>query len=91
MAARADKVSRVDHDGVTLVEGATSDVRFAFTERAGGVSEDAYSSLNLGSHVGMIPLLFKKIVVARSRLWVPPSASTTCSFPIRSMVTISLR
>ena len=52
MAARADKVSRVDHDGVTLVEGATSDVRFAFTERAGGVSEDAYSSLNLGSHVG---------------------------------------
>ena len=55
MAARADKVSRVDHDGVTLVEGATSDVRFAFTERAGGVSEDAYSSLNLGSHVGDDP------------------------------------
>ena len=39
MAARADNVSRVDHDGVTLVEGATSDVRFAFTERTGGVSE----------------------------------------------------
>ena len=55
MAARADNVSRVDHDGVTLVEGATSDVRFAFTERAGGVSEDAYSSLNLGSHVGDDP------------------------------------
>ena len=55
MAARADRVSRVDHDGVTLVEGATSDVRFAFTERTGGVSEDAYSSLNLGSHVGDDP------------------------------------
>ena len=55
MAARADSVSRVDHDGVTLVEGATHDVRFAFTERAGGVSEDAYSSLNLGSHVGDDP------------------------------------
>ena len=55
MAARADNVSRVDHDGVTLVEGATSDVRFAFTERTGGVSEDAYSSLNLGSHVGDDP------------------------------------
>ena len=55
MAARADKVSRVDHDGVTLVEGATSYVRFAFTERVGGVSEDAYSSLNLGSHVGDDP------------------------------------
>ena len=55
MAARADNVSRVDHDGVTLVEGATTDVRFAFTERTGGVSEDAYSSLNLGSHVGDDP------------------------------------
>lgn len=55
MAARADRVSRVDHDGVTLVEGATHNVRFAFTERAGGVSEDAYSSLNLGSHVGDDP------------------------------------
>ena len=55
MAARADNVSRVDHDGVTLVEGATHDVRFAFTERTGGVSEDAYSSLNLGSHVGDDP------------------------------------
>ena len=55
MAARANNVSRVDHDGVTLVEGATSDVRFAFTERTGGVSEDAYSSLNLGSHVGDDP------------------------------------
>lgn len=55
MAARADKVSRVDHDGVTLVEGGSHDVRFAFTERTGGVSEDAYSSLNLGSHVGDDP------------------------------------
>ena len=55
MAARADRVSRVDHDGVTLVEGATDDVRFAFTERTGGVSEEAYSSLNLGSHVGDDP------------------------------------
>lgn len=60
MAARADNVSRVDHDGVTLVEGATSDVRFAFTERAGGVSEDAYSSLNLGSHVGDDPFAVKE-------------------------------
>ena len=67
MAARADNVSRVDHDGVTFVEGATRDVRFAFTERTGGVSEDAYSSLNLGSHVAMIPLPFKKIVAAHSR------------------------
>ena len=55
MAARADRVSRVDHDGVTLVEGAIADARFAFTERTGGVSEDAYSSLNLGSHVGDDP------------------------------------
>lgn len=91
MAARADNVSRVDHDGVTLVEGATSDVRFAFTERTGGVSEDAYSSLNLGSHVGDDPLLFKKIVVERSKLWAPLSASIICSCPIRYMVTISLQ
>ena len=55
MAARADNVSRVDHDGVTLVEGVTHDVRFAFTERTGGVSEAPYSSLNLGSHVGDDP------------------------------------
>ena len=55
MAARADRVSRVDHDGVTLVEGTTSNVRFAFTERTGGVSEEPYSSLNLGSHVGDDP------------------------------------
>ena len=62
MAARADNVSRVDHDGVTLVEGATSDVRFAFTERTGGVSEDAYSSLNLGSHVGDDPFAVQVVL-----------------------------
>ena len=91
MAAPADKVSRVDHDGVTLVEGATSDVRFAFTERAGGVSEDAYSSLNLGSHVGDDPFAVQENRCRALELWVPPSVSTTCSFPIRSMVIISLR
>ena len=88
MAARADNVSRVDHDGVTLVEGETHDVRFAFTERTGGVSEDAYSSLNLGSHVGT-PSPFKKIVVEHSKPWVPLSASIICSCPIKYMVTMS--
>lgn len=31
--------------------------------------------------LAMTPLLFKKIVVVRSRLWVPPSASTTLLVP----------
>ncbi len=52
MPARSDMVARIDHDGVTLVEGRTPDVRFAFTERTGGVSEEPYASLNLGTHVG---------------------------------------
>ncbi len=91
MAARADRVSRVDHDGVTLVEGTTSNVRFAFTERTGGVSEEPYSSLNLGSHVGDDPFPFKKIVVVRLMPWELPSANTTCLFPIRYMGIASLR
>ena len=55
MAVRSDKVARVEVDGVTLVEGRTPDVRFAFTERTGGVSEAPYASLNLGIHVGDDP------------------------------------
>ena len=55
MAVRSDKVSRVEVDGLTLVEGVTPRVRFAFTERTGGVSEEPYSSLNLGTHVGDDP------------------------------------
>ena len=55
MAVRSDKVARVEVDGVTLVEGHTPDVRFAFTERTGGVSEAPYASLNLGTHVGDDP------------------------------------
>ena len=43
---------RVDHDGVVLVEGRRDGVAFAFTERTGGVSEEPYESLNLGTHVG---------------------------------------
>ena len=55
MAVRSDKVARVEVDGVTLVEGRTPDVRFAFTERTGGVSEAPYASINLGIHVGDDP------------------------------------
>ena len=55
MAVRSDKVARVEVDGVTLVEGSTPEVRFAFTERTGGVSEAPYASLNLGTHVGDDP------------------------------------
>lgn len=89
MAARADNVSRVDHDGVTLVEGATLDVRFAFTERTGGVSEDAYSSLNLGSHVGDDPFAVQENRRQRSKPWAPLSASIICLFPIRCTATMS--
>ena len=55
MAVRSDKVSRVEVDGLTLVEGVAPHVRFAFTERTGGVSEEPYASLNLGAHVGDDP------------------------------------
>ena len=55
MAVRSDKVSRVEVDGLTLVEGVAPHLRFAFTERTGGVSEEPFASLNLGSHVGDDP------------------------------------
>ena len=55
MAVRSDKVSRVAVDGLTLVEGVAPGLRFAFTERTGGVSEEPYASLNLGTHVGDDP------------------------------------
>ncbi len=45
-------LTRVTHDGITLVERRDEHVAFAFTERTGGVSEPPYASLNLGSHVG---------------------------------------
>ena len=40
---------------VTLVGGVRGRVRFAFTERTGGVSKAPYESLNLGTHVGDDP------------------------------------
>ena len=42
-------------NGVALVGGACGRVRFAFTERTGGVSQAPYTSLNLGTHVGDDP------------------------------------
>ncbi len=48
-------LKRVDHDGVVLIERRDPAGAFAFTERAGGVSEAPYTSLNLGSHVGDDP------------------------------------
>ena len=42
-------------NGVALVGGACGRVRFAFTERTGGVSRVPYASLNLGTHVGDDP------------------------------------
>lgn len=55
MAVRSDRVSRVEVDGLTLVEGVAPHLRFAFTERIGGISEAPYASLNLGTHVGDDP------------------------------------
>lgn len=43
---------RAMHGDLALIEGVHGSIRFAFTERAGGVSEPPYASLNLGSHVG---------------------------------------
>ena len=48
-------VERVQHGTVALVEGSDGPVRFAFTERTGGVSQAPYESLNLGAHVGDDP------------------------------------
>lgn len=48
-------LERIQHDTVTLVEGRRGDVRFAFTERGGGVSRAPFASLNLGAHVGDDP------------------------------------
>ncbi len=48
-------LQRVDHDGVVLVERRDTRVAFGFTERTGGVSDEPYASLNLGSHVGDDP------------------------------------
>lgn len=48
-------VERVQHGSVALVEGSDGPVRFAFTERTGGVSQAPYESLNLGTHVGDDP------------------------------------
>lgn len=59
MAQRPSKLpgglARVDRDGVVLVERRSNSVAFGFTERTGGVSEEPFSSLNLGSHVGDDP------------------------------------
>ena len=49
-----ERVQRAD--GVALVGWARGRVRFAFTERTGGVSEAPYASLNLGTHVGDDPV-----------------------------------
>ena len=49
------ELRRAQHDTVTLVEGKRGPIRFAFTERTGGVSKAPYASLNLGTHVGDDP------------------------------------
>ena len=89
MAARADSVSRVDHDGVTLVEGATHDVRFALPNAPAVFPKMRTPHSTWARMLAMTPLPFKKIVAAHSRPWVPPSASTTCLFPIKYTVTMS--
>ena len=45
----------VGENGVALIGGSCGRVRFAFTERTGGVSQAPYTSLNLGTHVGDDP------------------------------------
>ena len=45
----------VDRNGIALVGETRGRVRFAFTERTGGVSKAPYESLNLGTHVGDDP------------------------------------
>lgn len=42
-------------DGVGLLGEFAGEVRFAFTERTGGVSQPPFCSLNLGTHVGDDP------------------------------------
>ena len=54
------KLERVTYGGVTLVGGADGAVRFGFTERTGGVSNEPYASLNLGSHVNDDPAAVKE-------------------------------
>ena len=49
------ELERVVRGGVALVGRLEGEVAFAFTERAGGVSEPPFSSLNLGAHVGDDP------------------------------------
>lgn len=48
-------LERIDHKGVVLNEARVGAVHLAFTERAGGVSEPPFASLNLGAHVGDDP------------------------------------
>lgn len=48
-------MDRLERNGVVLHGAATGSVRFAFTERGGGVSRPPYASLNLGGHVGDDP------------------------------------
>lgn len=47
-----NRMERVSYGELVLHEACASGVRMAFTERAGGVSDSPYASLNLGSHVG---------------------------------------
>lgn len=55
MPSHADTLPRFERDGITLngIEGGP--ISFAFTERTGGVSQEPYASLNLGTHVGDDP------------------------------------
>lgn len=48
-------MDRFERCGVVLHGEVAGPVRFAFTERGGGVSQTPYASLNLGSHVGDDP------------------------------------
>ena len=48
-------LARVERDGIAMVGNLDGRVAFGFTERAGGVSEPPYDSLNLGAHVGDNP------------------------------------
>lgn len=48
----ANNLERLVRSELALVGSFSMPVKFAFTERTGGVSQPPYTSLNLGSHVG---------------------------------------
>ena len=76
---------RIFGNGLALNGCWDGPVRFAFTERTGGVSLPPYASLNLGSHVEMIPLRWPRTADASSPPWAPTPFRSAFLSPTRSM------